>query len=49
MSISIYWAYIELVTTHSMPSMLAVMKNFAIYLSIPLGAYWWQMLIRRRP
>jgi hypothetical protein len=24
-----------------MPSMLTVLKNFAIYLSIPLGAYWW--------
>jgi hypothetical protein len=38
---AIHWAYIEIVTTHSMPSMLTVLKNFAIYLSIPLGAYWW--------
>ena len=41
LSYVIYWAYIEVVTTHSMPSMLTVLKNFAIYLSIPLGAYWW--------
>ncbi|GAA5484847.1 hypothetical protein [Haloferula sargassicola] len=41
LSYVIYWAYIEMVTTHSMPSMLTVLKNFAIYLSIPLGAYWW--------
>ncbi|MCP5541079.1 MAG: hypothetical protein H7A52_13130 [Akkermansiaceae bacterium] len=37
----IYWAYIEMVTTHSMPPMLTVLKNFTIYLTIPLGAYWW--------
>ncbi|MEO0452940.1 MAG: hypothetical protein AAFY98_02225 [Verrucomicrobiota bacterium] len=37
----IYWVYIELVTTHPMPSMLTVLKNFALYLSIPLGVYWW--------
>lgn len=41
LSYLIYWVYIEMVTTHSMPSMLTVLKNFAIYLSIPLGAYWW--------
>ena len=41
LSYLIYWAYIEMVTTHSIPSMLTVLKNFAIYLSIPLGAYWW--------
>ena len=41
LSYAMYWAYIEMVTTHSMPSMLTVLKNFAIYLSIPLGAYWW--------
>jgi len=35
------WGYIELVTTHSMPSVLSVLKNFVIYLSVPLGVYWW--------
>jgi hypothetical protein len=40
-SYAVYWAYIEMVTTHSMPSMLTLLKNFAVYLSIPLGAYWW--------
>lgn len=37
----IYWAYIELVTTQSMPSALTVLKNFVNYLSVPLGVYWW--------
>jgi len=37
----VYWGYIELVTTHPMPSAATVLKNFAIYLSVPLGAYWW--------
>ncbi|MBK1884865.1 hypothetical protein JIN85_20815, partial [Luteolibacter pohnpeiensis] len=41
LSYAIYWVYLEIVTTHSMPSMLTVLKNFTIYLSIPLGAYWW--------
>jgi len=41
LSYVMYWAYIEMITTHSMPSILTVLKNFAIYLSIPLGAYWW--------
>lgn len=38
---AVYWAYIELVTTHSMPLVGTVLRNFAIYLSVPLGAYWW--------
>lgn len=37
----LYWGYIESVTTHSMPSALVVLKNFAVFLSIPLGIYWW--------
>ncbi|MFM7182355.1 MAG: hypothetical protein ACKO2G_12945 [Verrucomicrobiales bacterium] len=37
----IYWAFIVTLTTHPMPSALVVLKNFSIYLSIPLGAYWW--------
>ena len=41
LSLLIYWAFIEAFTTHSMPSVLTVLKNFAIYISIPLGAYWW--------
>lgn len=38
---AIYWGYIELVTTHSMPSAWPVLMNFTIYLSVPLGVYWW--------
>ena len=41
LSYLIYWGYIELVTTHSMPSLWIILKNFAIYLSVPLGFYWW--------
>lgn len=37
----IYWACIELVTTHSMPPISTVLKNFGIFLSVPLGVYWW--------
>lgn len=37
----VYWGYIEFVTTHPMPSVSVVLKNFAIYLSVPLGVYWW--------
>lgn len=41
LSYLLYWGYIELGTTHSMPSAWAVLKNFSIFLSIPLGIYWW--------
>jgi len=41
LSYLLYWGYIELVTTHSMPSAAVILKNFAIFLSIPLGIYWW--------
>ena len=37
----VYWGYIDFVTTHSMPSVWAVLKDFAIYFSLPLGVYWW--------
>ena len=35
-----YWVY-NGDTVHTMSSLLTVLKNFVIYLSIPLGAYWW--------
>jgi hypothetical protein len=41
LSYLLYWGFIELVTTHSMPSAAVVLKNFAMFLSIPLGIYWW--------
>ncbi len=41
LSYLLYWAYIEEMTTHSMPSMWVVLKNYTIFLSVPLGAYWW--------
>lgn len=41
LSYLLYWGYIELVTTHSMLSAAVILKNFAIFLSIPLGIYWW--------
>ncbi|MBK8040433.1 MAG: hypothetical protein IPK22_25365 [Verrucomicrobiaceae bacterium] len=36
-----YGLYIATVTTHSMPPATTVFLNYCIYLSIPLGAYWW--------
>ena len=41
LSYLLYWGYIELVATHSMPSVAVVLKNFAIFLNLPLGVYWW--------
>lgn len=37
----LYWAYIEWISTTSMPSVFEVLKNFMLFLSIPLGIYWW--------
>jgi hypothetical protein len=37
----LYWAFIEMLTTHPMPPVGTVLKNFAICLGIPLGIYWW--------
>jgi hypothetical protein len=33
--------YIEKVTTHQMPAASTVFWSFTLYLSLPLGAYWW--------
>ncbi len=41
LSYLLYWAYIMALTTHPMPSTWIVLKNFTIFLSLPLGAYWW--------
>ena len=41
LSYLLYWVFIERGTTHPMPSIWNMLKNFVIYLSIPLGAYWW--------
>lgn len=41
LSFLLYWGYIEIVTNDSMPSMAVVLKNFVMFLSIPLGIYWW--------
>lgn len=41
LSYLLYWAYIHYVTTHSMPSWSVVLKNFTLFLSVPLGVYWW--------
>lgn len=37
----VYWAFIQLVTTSSMSSAAEVLKNYVIFLSLPLGGYWW--------
>ena len=41
LSFLLYQAYVVGLTTHSMPSIGVVLKNYAIFLSVPLGAYWW--------
>ncbi len=35
------WAWIELATTQAMPSSWVILKKFSLFLSIPLGIYWW--------
>ncbi len=37
----LYLIFVESLTTHSMPSVWTVLENFTLYLSIPLGIYWW--------
>jgi hypothetical protein len=37
----LYWAFISFGTTHSMPSSWIIFKNFSLFLSVPLGIYWW--------
>ncbi|MEI8107162.1 MAG: hypothetical protein WCI46_05035 [Verrucomicrobiota bacterium] len=41
LSYLLYWAFIKEMTTHPMPSMWVVLKNHTVFLSMPLGAYWW--------
>lgn len=41
LSYFLYWLYIINITTHSMLPALIVLKNFLIFISVPLGAYWW--------
>jgi hypothetical protein len=36
-----YQLFIGSWTTHSMPSAWVVLKNYTIFLSVPLGVYWW--------
>lgn len=36
-----YWFFIFFVTTHSMPPAVVILQSFLLYLSIPLGVYWW--------
>lgn len=36
-----YWAYIEWITTSPMPAFWLIVGNYSLFLSIPLGAYWW--------
>ena len=34
-------AFVGILATEPMPSVGAVLKNFTLFLSIPLGIYWW--------
>lgn len=35
------WAFVECVTTSPMPSFATILGNYAMFLSVPLGGYWW--------
>ena len=35
------WPFVEMGVLYEAPSFWMVLKNFAIYLSVPLGVYWW--------
>jgi len=37
----IYWAFIAWVTTSPMPSFRLILGNYAMFLSVLLGVYWW--------
>ncbi|MDP4626194.1 MAG: hypothetical protein NWT08_13785 [Akkermansiaceae bacterium] len=41
LSYCFYQIFIAAVTTSTMPSVWLVLKNFTLFLSVPLGAYWW--------
>ena len=36
-----HYLFIENLTTHLMPPFSTVFQGFVVYLSVPLGAYWW--------
>lgn len=36
-----YFAFIKSLTTHPMPPVTKVALNYIIFLSVPLGVYWW--------
>jgi len=38
---AIYWLFIRFMTTHSMPPASDVLLYSALFLSIPVGIYWW--------
>lgn len=37
----IYWVFIEWGTTSPIPSFGIIIGNYAMFLSVPLGGYWW--------
>lgn len=41
LSFLIYRGLIELGAAQAMPSVGTMVKNFSVYLSLPLGIYWW--------
>jgi len=41
LSYLLYWIYFERFTPHSMDSVGIVLQNFAVFISVPLGIYWW--------
>lgn len=41
LSVGLYGCFVGAFTTHLMPNVWSVLKNFCLFLSVPLGAYWW--------
>ena len=41
LSLALYAGYIHGMTTDPMPPAWDVLKNFSVFLSLPLGVYWW--------
>ena len=36
-----YAGYLTLMTTHTVSGVSVIVRNFVLYLSLPLGVYWW--------
>ncbi|QTN31091.1 hypothetical protein HZ994_01705 [Akkermansiaceae bacterium] len=37
----LFWFFVSQMTTHPMPPTWIILEKFCLFLTIPLGAYWW--------